>query len=233
MSESSENTTTIFTSLPGAANLNGLSDVYINTPADGELLIYDESSNKFVNTSPNSSGFQPADAKLDAVIQMGTATGMVARVNSSGTLVGNRQITAGSANIIVTNGDGVAGHPTIDLAANVLTDNSTHTLNVGYPSQPYAIGTASSGTITPQIGNGYVQTLINNGTFSMAPSSDSGVIVVELINGASAGGITFSGFNRVVGENELTIIEGDIFHITLSKVNSTASALILAMNGGV
>jgi hypothetical protein len=56
---------------------------------------------------------QPVDTDLTAIANLAT-TGLVARTGS-GTAAA-RTLTAGSAQLTVTNGDGVSGNPTVDLA---------------------------------------------------------------------------------------------------------------------
>jgi hypothetical protein len=52
-----------------------------------------------------------------------SANGMVARTGAASFI--NRTITGTASQISVSNGDGVAGNPTIDIGANVLTNSST------------------------------------------------------------------------------------------------------------
>ena len=56
-------------------------------------------------------------------------TGFLSLVNvSSGDIV-SREILQGSVNIVIANGDGIAGNPTIDIGSNVLTNTSTHVIS--------------------------------------------------------------------------------------------------------
>lgn len=84
--------------------------------------------------------------------------------------------------------------------AVMLTGNQT--LTGGFDSDVEALGTAS-GTVTPEVDGANKEnfkSLTNNGAFTLAPPSTSSdcTIRIHLTNGASAGAITTSGFDRVI-----------------------------------
>jgi hypothetical protein len=60
----------------------------------------------------------------------------------------------------------------------------------------YDNGTKSTGSYTPEPGNGPLQKVTNNGAHTLIASSNVGSFVLRVINGASAGAITFSGFDK-------------------------------------
>ncbi|HNG26001.1 MAG TPA: hypothetical protein PLJ37_01195, partial [Chitinophagales bacterium] len=66
------------------------------------------------------------DSTVNALASLST-TGLIARTGS-GTLA-TRTITAGSANLTVSNGDGVSGNPTVDIGSSVVTLTGTQTLS--------------------------------------------------------------------------------------------------------
>lgn len=76
------------------------------------------------------------------------------------------------------------------------------TLTGGFDSNAQDLGTITSGTVTPEV-DGASETnfkkLTNNGAFTLAPPSTSSdtTIRIRVINAASAGAITWSGFDKV------------------------------------
>lgn len=76
---------------------------------------------------------------------------------------------------------------------------TSQALSAGFTVTPFNIGTASSGTVNLNYGNGTMQRLINNGAFTLAAPATDGETDLLVTNGASAGGITASGFS--VGSN--------------------------------
>ncbi len=66
------------------------------------------------------------DSTVNALASLST-TGLISRTGS-GTLA-TRTITAGSANLTVSNGDGVSGNPTIDIGSSVVTLTGTQSLS--------------------------------------------------------------------------------------------------------
>ena len=124
-----------------------------------------------------------------------------------------------------TIGTTIQGYDADTLKADV-SDN----LTVGYTVTPYAIGTVSSGTTNLSIANGAIQTLTNNGAFTLAaPASDNGFIHLVITNGASAGTITFSGF--VTGSPDgdaLDTVNGNTFEISIRRIGTRTTATIIA-----
>ena len=81
-----------------------------------------------------------------------------------------------------------------NLWTSALYPNVTNTVSVGYTLTPNSIGTVSSGTTTlnPALGN--YQYMINNGASSLSPPSNGTYDAIDLlvINGPSAGSLTFT-----------------------------------------
>lgn len=93
--------------------------------------------------------------------------------------------------------------------ADTLKSDVPATLTAGYDATPQALGTVSSGTVTPEVddtGEQNFKTLTNNGAFTLAPPSSSSAttIRIRVINAASAGAITRSGFDNEYGDTYAT-----------------------------
>jgi collagen type VII alpha len=84
------------------------------------------------------------------------------------------------------------------VAGTILSTAESQTLTKGFKVAPNNLGTiASGGSVTPDAANGNYQYLTNGSTGSgmtiNAPAADCSIDIL-VINGASAGAITFSGF---------------------------------------
>lgn len=89
-----------------------LDDVSLTSPAAGNILYFNGSL--WVNAAPGAtSGVQPYDATLAALAAYNT-NGILVQT-AADTFVG-RTIEGTAGNVVVTNGNGVVGNPTIDLA---------------------------------------------------------------------------------------------------------------------
>lgn len=58
---------------------------------------------------------------------------------------------------------------------------------------------AGASTVTLDPGDRPLQHLTNNAAFTLAPGANTGSIILDITNGASAGAITTSGFTKVIG----------------------------------
>lgn len=81
-------------------------------------------------------------------------------------------------------------------------------------------GTRTSGTYIPSPTGGNLRRCVNGGAFTLSAPIVTGdyELTVQITNNASAGIITFSGFNRVVGD-AMTTTNGDDFLLVITKIN--------------
>lgn len=112
--------------------------------------------------------------------------------------------------------------------ADYLDKATTSLLTAGFTATSFSLGTVTTGTVTPSAANGNFQHLTANGAFTLAPPSATCCIDIEVLNGASAGTITTSGFTKVNGDAYATTNANKyIFHIT--KTNSYSRLSIEAL----
>ncbi len=102
--------------------------------------------------------------------------------------------------------------------ADILKKDVSATLTVGYKSTSYNAGTITSGTLTPAVANGNLQHYTNNGAHTLAPYADATTMIIDVTNGASAGVITTSGFNKTTGDTR-TSTNGHKFRLFISVAN--------------
>lgn len=112
------------------------------------------------------------------------ATGVIARTGSG--TYSARTITGTASNIVVTNGDGVAGNPTVDLAT---AGSAISNLFQKITTDAYGRVTASSAVVAGDI----------TGALTYTPVNKAGDTGVGAISFASAASITLSGGGTVTG----------------------------------
>jgi hypothetical protein len=159
------------------------------------------STTAFVTTAiaALSTVYQAVATILSAIASLAT-TGLIARTGSG--TVATRTITGTTSHVAITNGDGVAGNPTLDVGSSVaLLDTAGQSLSGGARVVTYDNGTKSSGTLTPDPGNGPHQKYTNNGAHTLAPGTNYGSYWLDVTNGASAGAVTTSGWTKVSGDS--------------------------------
>ena len=164
-------------------------------------VIYDLANTRWVLTNPNvfllnttsaAAGYQPLDADLTALAALST-TGVVART-AANTYV-PRTITGAAGKITVTNGDGVAGAPALDIAATYVGQNTITTL-----------GTITTGTWT-----GTDVAVADGGTGSSTASgarTNLGLVIGTDVIAPSLSGADFTGLTTIEGN---ALVAGDDF----------------------
>ena len=146
--------------------------------------------------------YQAIATILTAIASLGT-TGLITRTGAG--TVATRTITGTTGKVTVTNGDGVSGDPTLTVGSSVaLLDAAAQSLSGGARVVTYDNGTKSSGTLTPDPGNGPHQKYTNNGAHTLAPGANYGSYWLDVTNGASAGAIATSGWTKVTGDSFTT-----------------------------
>lgn len=109
------------------------------------------------------------------------------------------------------------------VANDFLKKNVSSTTSVGYPTVAYSLGNSGTGTVTPTIAHGAIQTIIVNGSFTLAAptDSDSGYIEIQATNNATGGySVDISAFTLVEGSYDSTASKVNLFRIF--KVGSTS-----------
>jgi hypothetical protein len=115
-------------------------------------------------------------------------------------------------------GDGtINAEEVYDNGSRVLTERAGQTIEAGFDNEPYSIGTITTGTVTIDPINGQHQTLTNNGAFTLSPASVTKYATVSLhiINDASAGAVTFTGWGKKYPSGALTTTDEDEFNIVI------------------
>lgn len=125
-------------------------------------------------------------------------------------------------------GNGASAPAAATAGTDYLDKATTSLLTAGFTATSFSLGTVTTGTVTPSAANGNFQHLTANGAFTLAPPSATCCIDIEVLNGASAGAITTSGFTKVNGDTYATTNAIKfIFHIT--KTNSYSRLSIEAL----
>ena len=109
---------------------------------------------------------------------------------------------------------------TLDANGRLVNPKATYTSFDG--------GTVSTGTYTPTSVDGNVQHYTNNGAHTLAPPANPGTFLIEIVNGASAGAITTSGFTKISGD-AFTTTNGHKFQCSITRTNSTSHLNVKAM----
>lgn len=90
------------------------------------------------------------------------------------------------------------------------------------------LGTISSGTVTPDPGDRPLQHYINGGAHTLGVSVNTGSILLDITNNATAGAITTAGFTKVSGD-AFTTTNGDKFRCSISIGNAGSLLQVQAM----
>lgn len=90
------------------------------------------------------------------------------------------------------------------------------------------LGTITSGTVTPDPGDRPMQHYTNGGAHTLAPGSNPGTYVLDIVNNSSAGAITVSGWTKVAGD-PFTTNGGDAFRCHCSVGNAGSLIVVQAM----
>lgn len=111
--------------------------------------------------------------------------------------------------------------------ADTLKADVADVLTAGFAATPVNLGTITSGTVTPTEVTGNMQYYTNNGAHTLAPQTTNTTMIVQITNGASAGAVTTTGWNKVSGA--FTTTNGDDFMCYLTVCNGFKHLSIVAL----
>lgn len=179
-----------------------------------------ELSTSFASTAQGS--------KADSAIQTLTA-GTNITISGTGT---SRTINATVPAAPVTSVNTKTGAVTLNAGDVGAVNKSNDTGLGGFSSLSVSDGTKNSGTYTPTPVGSNFRTITNGGNFVLAAPTLSGSynITIDIVNNASAGTVTFTGFaaNNPKGD-DLTATNGDKFKLHISKTGVGVTAQLEAL----
>lgn len=150
-------------------------------------------------------------AETDAAIAAATAALVNSAPAALNTLVELATALGNDANFAATMTSALAGK--VALAGSTLTG--------GFVGPFQSDGTKSSGTYTPDPTTGNWRGVTNGGAFTLAAPTLAGhySVLVEIVNNASAGAVTLSGFTKTDGD-AFDTTNGHVFWCWITKCNS-------------
>lgn len=107
------------------------------------------------------------------------------------------------------------------IAGDFLRRDQTSNVTVGYTTTAFSLGNSGTGTVTPLIANGHIQTLTINGNFTLAAPTDieSGIIEIEATNTAPGGFVITTSAYTVI-QNDYNNASGAVNLIRILKIGS-------------
>lgn len=144
----------------------------------------------------------------------------------------NITTAAGDTALVVSEGSGnwrchwynrANGKPLSSSVAYLDAENQA--ITGGGAITPKDLGEQTSGTLTLDMGDRPMQECENGGAFTLAPGTVQGQCTLDVVNNASAGGITTSGWTNVIGSFDTT--DGNAFRCHCSVTTANGSLLII------
>lgn len=144
--------------------------------------------------------------------------------NNGASDLDNGDLVAGNVVEIVYNlsGDYFELTRTEFVAADFLRRDVTNNITVGYTTTAFSLGNSGTGTVTPVIANGHIQTLTINGNFTLGTPTDaqSGIIEIQATN--ASGGFSINTGTYTIVENNFDNSNGKVNLIRILKIGSTS-----------
>jgi hypothetical protein len=190
------------------------------TPADANLWLYNFSST-------NWAGFG-ADANGNVWLKAGVSgTPVPALWLNAGDQSGRFTATVASTStttgaLTVAGGVGLAGALNVGAGGSIAGGFTVTSFNNG----------TGAGTVTPNPTNGNYEYITNNAAFTLAAPAADCAIDLMITNGASAGSVTFSGYqvSSLGNGDPLNTVNGQIACISIRRVNGVSWFTVKRIN---
>lgn len=171
--------------------------------SDNAMIVdFDMNSKKILNLPEPSSSLEPV-RKTDLGTYLTDAAASATAAETAKTAAETAQTAAETAQTGAETAETNAETAETN-AQSILDEIETHSINSGV-STPVAVGTKSSGTYTPEPADGALLTGTNGGAFTLAAMTGTGWYRLTLVNSATAGVISTSGFDIIVDSS--TVLE--------------------------
>lgn len=202
-------------------NKSAKSAGFTATAADhGKIFLVDTSSGAI--TAALTAAATLGDEFYFALFNLGTANNVTIDPNSAELINNAATYTVVPQGSVLVYCDGTEFY-VIGFSEDVNTLKATVSddLEVGFTSTSKDQGTKSSGTFTPAFATGGIQHCVNGGAFTLAAPTGGGTMLLDILNNASAGAITLSGFAKTAGDSFDTT-NGSQFRCNISNGNNGA-----------
>jgi hypothetical protein len=133
------------------------------------------------------------DTAFDTLQEIATALGGKLTASNNLSDIGN--VSSARSNLGLVIGTNVQAYD----AATAKLDVEDQALTGGARVTSKSLGTITTGTVTPDPGDRPMQHYTNNGAHTLAPGTNKGAYYLDILNGASAGAITKSGWTKETG----------------------------------
>lgn len=196
--------------------------LYFNTSSNA-MKVYNGSGWVVAyNPDPGDIPYTPATTVAGAALALAEGTN-----NGTNTVTLQAPVAlAANATVTLPSASGTLAN-TSDISMPNITSGQLGA-GVGAIATSGSLGTISSGTVTPlATTNGNFNHYTNNGAHTLAPPAGVCTMVVEVLNGASAGAITTSGFTKVDGT--FNTMNGNKFSCFITKTQNYSHLSIVAL----
>lgn len=212
------------TAIPTAAVIFPGGNYTIATSVRGKVVAMNPTGGSVTATLP--SAVTAGDGWLVTIQHIGSAN----KVNIA--TVSSQTITVPIAGGATTGFELVSFGETITLTSDganwrVISHVDGLKLGSGYHAEPHDNGTITSGTLTCDPEEGNIQRVTNGGAFTLGVPSETTSIRLKVTNNASAGAITTSGFDKVIGS--FTTGNGDKFFAVIDVDGSDSMLTVTAL----
>jgi len=162
-----------------------------------------------------------------AALEALASTGIAVRTGSD--TWAQRTITGTANRIVVTNGDGVSGNPTLDVGTNiaVLNENETVSASWTFSNNITLNGTPSAGTDVTNVT--FVNTAIANAIAGLrkgsvrAATTTAGTLGTSFANGQVIDGVTLATGNLILIKNQSSAAENGVYTVNASGAPTRAT----------
>jgi hypothetical protein len=183
------------------------------------IIITDASGNQITTAQ---SGITVADAQGNQIKTSSSGVEFAGGnpVKADGNLTAANEITAGVGS--------PASIGLLQLAAQALRVGGGLVFG-GFTEQPVDLGNVTSGVVTPNPSVNQKQVLTNNasGGMTIVATSQVGDVMILIVNGASAGTITFTGFTKQWASDSMDTTSGHKFVVIIYGLPDGSSAYLV------
>ncbi len=211
--------------LGGVLGLGGTPKQFIQFTSAG--IVISDSNGNSITTGKN--GLTIADNNKNQIITSSSGVEVAGGkpFQTDGNITGEGNISA--ANDILAASGSPAAISLLQLAAQALRIGGGANITGGFTQQPADLGNTTGGTVTPNPSTNLKQVLTNNAVsgLTIAATSQVGDLMLLIVNGPTAGTVTFTGFTKQWASDAMDTINGHRFVVIIYGLPDGSSAYLV------